>query len=553
MSKADYARMQLGKLASNPDNAVKVAKGVTSYLTNPMTRMGVDAGIGAAFGVAGGLVDKEDDTIGSLAMKGVQAAAIEYAVTEGAILGAKGYLRSQHFANTAAGKIAQHVPQLEPHKATVGKMVNAGMQKAVNPIGGKLAIGGIGMAAGMLFTMMNSKEDGVLGGATNIFAGGGLALMGSEVFDHFSNKKSKAAKKAANSPRGKIKARADKFFNTNTGSTIEKSLKDLLRTDVGKQFSGELSKIFSSDDGKLVKSAFDSVMDGKWMDTLKMNPQELQGSINSVNKQIQELVTSEQGQDIIKKAQNISVKKAKEISPQLVKDMQQDVNNAIKDNVDNARSQVSKIHGAYSKHADDIDKVLRQIAPGHVADSVGNFMGDGMGKIVQQLDDLAAKEIVNQSVKKQDDVKKETKRVEAEIESKKVSERTEHNTKVTAGDYAIEDTKAKHDAQMEKEAKWKSEKKAKMHKWGRNYKIGGAIGLGAFALASVMDTGEKLEQKKDVTRMTEQQERNLTRKMNREKKEQDKYSYGYLGMGDIVGELFDNRIGHHKMGNAKFQ
>jgi hypothetical protein len=24
-------------------------------------------------------------------------------------------------------------------------------------------------------------------------------------------------------------------------------------------------------------------------------------------------------------------------------------------------------------------------------------------------------------------------------------------------------------------------------------------------------------------------------------------------MGDIVGELFENRIGHHKMGNAKFQ
>lgn len=125
---------------------------------------------------------------------------------------------------------------------------------------------------------------------------------------------------------------------------------------------------------------------------------------------------------------------------------------------------------------------------------------------------------------------------------------TEPETTHKVSDTTKSDVNGETKAQFDKQAKSK-----KMNKWLRNGRLAGMIGLGAFAVATALDTNESLAQNKRTTRMTEEQERNLTRKMKREEKEQKQYSYGYVGMGDIVHELFENRIGHHKMGNAKFQ
>lgn len=103
------------------------------------------------------------------------------------------------------------------------------------------------------------------------------------------------------------------------------------------------------------------------------------------------------------------------------------------------------------------------------------------------------------------------------------------------------------------EAKYKNAKIKKMKNWTGKAKIAGAIGLGAFAAASAMDASQRLDNKSDASRMTGEQERRVQKKRKQEEKNQQQHAYGYMDMGDIVGELFNNRIGHHKMGNAKFQ
>lgn len=138
----------------------------------------------------------------------------------------------------------------------------------------------------------------------------------------------------------------------------------------------------------------------------------------------------------------------------------------------------------------------------------------------------------------------------SDIEKEKIMlehENSMNQTKITVSDVEKEKLKLQHETSMRQA----SEKRIKG--WATKSKVTGLVGLGAFALASVMDTSEALNEKKDVSRMTEEQERNLAKKQKQEEKNQSQYAYGHLNAGDIVGEMWNNRLGHHKMGNAKFQ
>src|SRR5690606_34392387 len=99
----------------------------------------------------------------------------------------------------------------------------------------------------------------------------------------------------------------------------------------------------------------------------------------------------------------------------------------------------------------------------------------------------------------------------------------------------------------------KEKKTNKMNRWLGRTQAGALLGLGAFALASAIDTNNRLSQQREAERMVNQQERNLTRQMNAERQKQREQSYGYVDFGNIVHEMWNERIGHHKMGNAKFE
>lgn len=171
-------------------------------------------------------------------------------------------------------------------------------------------------------------------------------------------------------------------------------------------------------------------------------------------------------------------------------------------------------------------------------------------KIAEPIDNQNSKEVAAQEQKKVRDVDSEMKRVEVEAEATKIAQNVENTTKVTVSDIQRTKIEVDHEKAIKAQAKASAEK---MDRWKGRAGIAGVVGLGAFALASVMDTSEGMSEDRRTSRMTEQQERNLTRKQNREKKAQQSQGYGNVDFGQMALDMFNERIGHHKMGNAKFQ
>jgi hypothetical protein len=95
--------------------------------------------------------------------------------------------------------------------------------------------------------------------------------------------------------------------------------------------------------------------------------------------------------------------------------------------------------------------------------------------------------------------------------------------------------------------------KAKVHA-GRAGWLTAGVGafIGATALIGV---GSKLERNKETERMQRDADLAMDKKTRRDKKTMSEM-FGYnkhQPMGQLVMDMWDDRIGHHKMGNAKFQ
>lgn len=199
---------------------------------------------------------------------------------------------------------------------------------------------------------------------------------------------------------------------------------------------------------------------------------------------------------------------------------------------------------------DDTDDNLQSTA---VKASIGAGItwggAQGVKYIAKRLDESSAKSVVSQQEKKSNDINRETSRVEAEAQSTKVSQNLENTSKVTSSKInKVVEVEGEANKSLVDQAKVK-----KMKNWLGKAKVAGAIGLGAFAVASVMDTSQTMSEKREVSRMTEKQERNLNRKLKREEKNQSQYAYGHVDFGQMAIDMFNERTGHHKMGNSKFQ
>lgn len=125
----------------------------------------------------------------------------------------------------------------------------------------------------------------------------------------------------------------------------------------------------------------------------------------------------------------------------------------------------------------------------------------------------------------------------------------EAKTKNTAGSLKTAEIKAGFSETAEVNEKRILEKAAR---WDRNAKALGVAAIGVVGVATLLDIGNGLSEKKEVARMLKEQEQQLEKRQIAERKSLRRDSYDYVDMGQIVTEMFNERIGHYKMGNAKF-
>lgn len=95
------------------------------------------------------------------------------------------------------------------------------------------------------------------------------------------------------------------------------------------------------------------------------------------------------------------------------------------------------------------------------------------------------------------------------------------------------------------------ESKAMRH--AKNTKRAGLLGFGLIAVTSIMDMSKSLSQDVEVSKMKNQQEANQRRKQQQEKDFQNTMSYRYIDWGQIPLDMFNQRLGHNKIGNAKYK
>lgn len=188
------------------------------------------------------------------------------------------------------------------------------------------------------------------------------------------------------------------------------------------------------------------------------------------------------------------------------------------------KTKASAIAGGLAGLASDSDG----FAEATMDTAIGAGIGVGVGKAADYIIKNHGEEIATESAKVAGNVKEKV---------------------VTTGLIAKETVNAKTD----KAAKVQAED-AKIKANGNKMMLAGAIGLTAFGAASMIDTNKKMQADIRVREMKQEQEKNLNRKRSQDKEFMSEFQHGGpTDLGSIAFEMFDQRIGHHLMGNAKFE
>ncbi len=139
-------------------------------------------------------------------------------------------------------------------------------------------------------------------------------------------------------------------------------------------------------------------------------------------------------------------------------------------------------------------------------------------------------------------------RTTAEVEVTASPKGDKQNKGVSVGDVVKEEAKQnapKETARIKNEGKLKSQL--------RYTKAAGIAGFGLIGLTAIMDMSKSLQQDVEVSKMKNQQEKNQKRKQKEERDFQSTMAYGYTNWGQIPLDMFNERLGHTKIGNAKFK
>jgi hypothetical protein len=86
----------------------------------------------------------------------------------------------------------------------------------------------------------------------------------------------------------------------------------------------------------------------------------------------------------------------------------------------------------------------------------------------------------------------------------------------------------------------------------RGIGLGFKIYAGIIAVGTVADIGLRLHDHAEAKNMEYHQEQNLKKAHKEDRKSYAQTRASYIDMGQISMDLFNNRTGHYKMGNAKF-
>lgn len=133
-------------------------------------------------------------------------------------------------------------------------------------------------------------------------------------------------------------------------------------------------------------------------------------------------------------------------------------------------------------------------------------------------------------------------------ESQRVVDQEEKKSTISVSDQQKETIKVKGQKEINADVEYRKVKSG----WSK-MKLAGAIGLTAFGVASVLDVKKELDQDKAVERMKNMQEKELKSRQSSERDMMKQFGYGNVDFGQMAIDMFNERIGHYKMGNSKFQ
>jgi hypothetical protein len=564
---------QAGKL-SQYDTAInlgmKAGKFGYKYMTDPITKMGVEAATAASHVAIYDALDDKKQTVGEFAGDALGLVGATYAAGALGTMAAQGLARTEYGSNMVGNVVDKAISKIrkpsaetglvaaEGEQFTVGKLVSNSMRKFVKPVNmGRLAFGGAGMAVGLLYTMMNGKDDGVGGTSMNLLGGAGIAMMGHELYGHFSEKAIKeAAKKAKPTVKDMATKQLDKWTSTNTGAIWKDMFGEVMDSSAAKTVIDSMNGILDTDHGKAVKSAFESVMNSDWEGIAKIaqDPDSFMENVNKTRDSVREYMESPEG----KGALNSLVKDASvelDINKKdLVKASREDFVSMFTKHLDKIRNGAAGANKFYSDNEELVKKGLSHFFKPHEVENIHNFMTGGLSKIVKGLDDMSTEDILNTKgnhstggLDTSEDTVIDSRTTKAKDVSDNIAHNEEHVNKETAGTLEQKVAKEKHDASMRNLASQK-----KVSGWLEKGKLLGAIGLGAFAVATVMDASDRLDHKTETSKMTNEEKKMKDKKQSDVERKYHQQAYGAVNMGDMVTQMFQDRIGHHKMGNAKF-
>lgn len=85
-----------------------------------------------------------------------------------------------------------------------------------------------------------------------------------------------------------------------------------------------------------------------------------------------------------------------------------------------------------------------------------------------------------------------------------------------------------------------------------------ALGVAAVFIATttLLDKALDIDEKMEVKKMVREQNKNIKKREEQEREKRDRYRDGkgftHVDTSSIVMDLFEERLGHHKMGNSRF-
>lgn len=561
------------KFATN-DKVMAAGKMLAKFnylrFTNPLVYVGAEA----LFSVRDALIvdafTGKKSTPMDVAKDAVGMAGFGYVMDMAVIKGGQALARSKYGSELAGGAVDALLNKVtngaindviapKEGMVKVGDMVAKSMQKFIKPVDlGSLKFGAIGMAAGLLYAGLNDKKDGVRGTLFDAISGAGLVMLGHEMYHHLTNKEPKEEKKFP-TPKDFVKKNIEKVKGTESGYLGIEAFTEVLNSEPGQEMKKALNGLMNNtEEGKYFKSFNEAITNGDWNSIVSMarNREEFTKNLDGFHNKVMGYFMGPDGAGGDKALSKEFLSAYQTYGEDFSDAVMRDVNKIVSGHVNQIKSGFEKANGLYEKHKDTIHSMLRRAGfSTHELDILHEGMTTGITKAVKKLDDITSKEVVNGPHIKdvtehnigaeKTEVKAGTKDVKKQSED--VAHNKANNDKGNMGDLTHSDVKVNHVKSQNFIARQR-----KITGWKEKAKVVGALGLGAFAVATALDISERLDHSKDVSKMTNTEKKNNDKKAHQQRMDQWKQSYGYINMGDMVHQMFQDRIGHHQMGNAKF-